>query len=96
MFKKFWNWLFKCGSPNPSAIIEPVGGIDGMIWDEAEDYAKHGYDVRRVGWKAKTWYVRYDPAYDRMEKWDSRGIIDSKYEPVDADFAGCDWIVINQ
>jgi hypothetical protein len=89
--RKFLNWLHP--GTKPSAIVEPPGGIDGMDWSTAFEYAQAGDTVRRSQWPAGMVILWDDARGDFMRRFPD-GLMEAYdiHAPQNtADYVSCDW-----
>lgn len=94
MFKKIWNWLFNYGSPNPSAIKEPPGGIDGLSYESAKRLIAKQYKLSRIDWPNRTYVEHVEKGVlSWIKKVHPNGAIDI-YKPSIADKIAMDWFII--
>lgn len=91
MFKRLWNLFFYC-KKKPSAIIEPVGGINGLSWGNAETFTYHGYRVRRWTWEGVA-FVEWDFEHQCFCLRTGEMILQPEWKCFGADYVSCDWVV---
>ena len=56
------RWLLNLinGRRNPSNVFtDTPGGINGMTWEQAQEWLDKGRKVKRIGWSDKSRYIDY-------------------------------------
>lgn len=92
MFKEIWDFLLG-GKKKKSAIIEPPGGIDGMIWKKVRVFAVMGYKVTRIAWPKDEFVVSEN---GRFVKYKGCTKVNIDFRARNADYVSCDWQVVGK
>ena len=91
------RWLLNLINPgrNKSTVFtDTPGGVSGMTWDQAKEWAIKGYMIKRAGWSDRNWYVDwnvetgflYHPILSEMYM----------YHAAPSDELSCDWYVVGE